>query len=192
MAVMTENEMGESERRALVDDAAQTIAKLGILIAQLEPDAKGDKRIQQELATLISERRAAEGALSELLAGGRREQDARELEATQAAQAREAHLERARELGAERVKAAKAVDEGLRQFALALETYHHLSQQQANELMSSGNRSAAGAARPRPHRVTAAVAFALRECRVPTGAVETVTVSPSHVLPLLSSDPVAI
>jgi hypothetical protein len=180
------------EREALVQDAATQISKLAIQAQLLEPDAKRDPRIKQELEALRSERAAAEAVLRELLQGARDEEQAAETEAASAEADRQHHLAEARRLGIERVEAAKAFDQAARQFALSLEGYHRLCQQQANELTAMGHRGAADAARPRAHRVTCALAYALRQVKVPAGAIDAPSVSPSHVRSLLDADPVPI
>ena len=188
---MAEQPITQDEREALVQDAATQISKLAIQAQLLEPDAKRDPRIKQELEALRSERAAAEGVLRDLLEGARGEQDAREAEAHEAAERREAHAGRAREIGADRQAAAAAVDSALSAFASALARHETLSRGQADELTWAGSRQAADIARPRAHRINSALRFALREAKVPLSAIE-LPAALSPIKPLAESDPVAV
>ena len=177
---------------ATIDDVSRRISTLGIQIEQLEEDGKGDKRIDEEVATLVAERRRAQDQLGDLLEAARGERDAREAAVEAAAADREFHLACAKDLGSDRGKAAERVDTALAAFATALADWHNASAWQANSLMSAGNKPAADAARPRARQINAALVHALREANVPHAALDLPAQSPSTVMLLAESDPVAI
>jgi len=184
-------QLTQDEREALVQDAAGQISKLAIQAQLLEPDAKRDPRIQQELEALQSERAAAEAELRELLGADRRERQSADAEAAEAHERQAAHLARAREIGKDRLAAATAVDRALKAFAEALGKHEALSREQANELTWAGSRQAADIARPRGHRINSALVFALRAAGVPARAIE-LPAAVSAVKPLTESEPVAV
>lgn len=190
MSVVAEQPI--TEREAEKRDCVMQIGRLGIEIGLLEGEAKGDSVIRAEMKALQSECVAAESRLHELLGAEREDRLAAEAEAVEAEARRQAHVARARELGAERRVAAKVIDQAFRQAAIALSGYVRLCQEQATQLTAAGNRPAADVARPRANRVNCALMHALRQASVPVSAIEIPLMAAQHVKPLVEGDPVAI
>ena len=192
MSVVTEQPMTQGEREAAKQDCVAKVARLGVLIAFLEPEAMGDQAVAQELADLRSSRDAARGELRKLLEAEREEKQASEAEARGAAEYREERLTRARELASERQAAAKAVDQGLRQFAIALAGYERICREQQSTLAAAGSKQAADTACSRGYTLGGALAYALQQSKVPARVLDMPSVSPSVVLPLSESDAIPI
>ncbi len=185
-------EVNDRERAAEKQDCAMEIGRLGIQIGLLESEARKNPVIKAELDDLIAARQAAENRMHEMIGQEREERLSAEAAAVEAEERRQEHLARAREIGAARVSAARAVDSALRKFACALAAYEEHSQAQANELIWAGERQAADIARPRAYRVNGALRLALSEAKVPGRSIELPATAPSTLKPLSEADPQAI
>ncbi len=169
MAVTTQEPV---DLDALQTDAETRLAELLDQRQRLALDALTDAGVAAELRDVESEIAAAREALERVelarVENARREEEAQTAE--QAEYRREC-LDRARELQAERERAARSVDSGFTKAAHALRDWDRIATQQWQLLRSAGEEHPAIAARPRSWVVEEALRHALIEAKLPHGII---------------------
>jgi hypothetical protein len=173
---------------ALERDARSKIDEISEQMRRLAPEALTDEDVAREMRLLEGERRAAARVIEQARAArgelGRRDDEA---QAQAEAEAREAALEKADALNAERLRAAQAVDAGLKRAAAAYADLTRLTKEQSLELQRAGQR---GLWSPSKQAMNAALVFALSSVGVNSHQVfEFDWQSPKSLSDLLSPTP---
>jgi hypothetical protein len=174
---------------ALESDAREQIESLNQQRQRIAPEALKDENVAAELRGLAGELAAAERTLDQValarLENERRDQEAeRDAEARRKAKA----LQRARELQNEREMAARRVDRGAKQLAVALHDLDAICESQRIDLMEAGEARDSVRVLPLPSSIESAIAFAMREANAPRGIINLPGAPVGREMPLAKTD----